>query len=154
MSSVKIEKYIYAEKGAKDGLSKSILETLVKVHAKAVALCPVRQINGGQLKNSLMIVTSEGDEFFNTSGESEKAPANHKITLRAGESFGYVGTNSDHWYPEFGTRFQVAQPFLRPAGEIAKGASAKETMAKYCRKEMLNEFAKRKMQIIIKEING
>lgn len=148
MSSIRLEKYLYAEKGAAGGLSKSILETLVKVHGQAVALCPVDK---GQLRNSLMIVTNEKDDLFNSVG-GDVARSSDKITLRAKFGEGYVGTNSDHWYPEFGTRYQIAQPFLRPAGEIAKGASAKSTMAKYSRDEMLKEFAKRKVQITVKEI--
>ena len=36
-------------------------------------------------------------------------------TLRAGQH-GYVVTGTDHWiFPEFGTRFQAAQPYIRPA---------------------------------------
>lgn len=36
-------------------------------------------------------------------------------TLQAGQH-GYVVTGTDHWiFPEFGTRYQAAQPYIRPA---------------------------------------
>jgi len=152
MSSVTVEKYVYAQKGALNGLNQSILETLIKVHAQAVALCPVAQDSGGQLKNSLMIVTEKGEQGFNTSGD-EAAPSTHKLTVKSPVNGGYVGTNSDHWYPEFGTRFQVAQPFLRPAGEGVKNGNMSPAVAKYCKIEMQKEFLKRKMERRIMEIN-
>jgi len=52
MSSVTLEKYLYAQKGGKEGLQKTMLETLVKVHAQTVALCPVDK---GQRANSYSV---------------------------------------------------------------------------------------------------
>jgi len=141
MSSVTLEKYVYAEKGALRGLNGSILETLIKVHAQAVALSPS---DLGQLRNSLMVKTNETEKGFN-SADDTPAPSEHKLSVKPKNGEGFVGTNSDHWYPEFGTRLQVAQPFLRPAGELAKGSSVKSVVSKYCQKAMLEEFAKRKV---------
>jgi len=149
MSSVILEKYVYAQKGALQGLNQSILETLIKVHAAAVTL---QQPDKGQLRNSLMIVTERGEQGFNSS-DGEPAPSSHKISLKPPITGGYVGTNSDHWYPEFGTRFQIAQPFLRPAGEGVKSGNMKSIVARYCRNEMQKEFLKRKMERRIMEIN-
>jgi len=142
MSSVTLEKYLFAEKGSTEGLSKTILESLIKVHAKTVALCPVDK---GQLKNSYMITLDSKEQLFN-SLPGDKAPADQKISLRSDKTIGYVGTNSDHWYPEFGTRYQVAQPHLRPAGEIVKGSSFKSVASKYCKEEMIKEFKRKRIE--------
>lgn len=151
MSSVTLEKYLFAQKGSKEGMKKSILETLLLVHGRTVADCPVAEDNGGQLRNSYMISYDNKEQGFN-SQSGEQAPAWQKLTVRSSEMVGYVGTNSDHWYPEFGTRNQVAQPHLRPAIMIAKGSSAKAVMATYCREKMLSEFKQRRFEYIFKEI--
>ena len=139
--SVTVIKNVFAEEGAKKGAKRSILETCIKVHAQATALAPV---DFGQLKNSLMYTVADKEAGFNSQG-GESAPSSQKITSRPKELEGYVGTNSDHWYPEFGTRYQVAQPFLRPAGEIVAGSNPGEVVKKYCREAMLAEYAKRKV---------
>lgn len=140
----KIEYYRKDTKGVAElGAAEAILQTLIKVHAQAVALCPV---DYGQLKNSIMFTFEDAGLKFNENGGSEKAPSDQKISTPVKRLTGYVGTNSDHWYPEFGTRYQVAQPFLRPAGEIAKGAEASKVAAKYCREKMVHEFNQRKYE--------
>lgn len=143
-SSVEITKYTFAEKGAREGTLAGILGLAYRVHAAAVALCPVDE---GQLKNSLMVKTDKEEELFNSAG-GESAPADHKLTEKPGPDTVIVGTNSDHWYPEFGTRYQVAQPFLRPAGEMAKGASAASVMRKYGREAMEAEYKRRRVSKI------
>lgn len=141
-SEVKITQNIFAKKGAEQGARKSIVETMVKVHAQAVALCPV---DLGQLRNSLMWEIKGEEGGFNTVGGS---PADKKLTTNPEKLVGYVGTNSDHWYPEFGTRNQVAQPFLRPAGDAVRGASAKEIGIKYGREAMEEAFRRKKVRKI------
>lgn len=129
---------------ATKGAMQSILATCAKVHSDAVALCPV---DLGQLRSSIMFTVDGQETGFNSQG-GQTAPDSQQISLRSTEIVGYVGTNSDHWYPEFGTRFQVAQPFLRPAGEMAKGGSADQVATRYCRKTMLDEFNRRGMKKI------
>jgi hypothetical protein len=148
MSTIKVEKYLYAQKGAKEGLKKVMLETLVMVHAQTVALCPVQY---GQLKNSYMVVF-DGKEIGFNSSSGESAPADQKLTVKSAELLGYVGTNSDHWYPEFGTRNQIAQPHIRPAVMIAKGSGTQAAMGKYCRSKMEEEFRQRKYEYIFREV--
>lgn len=126
---------------ASAGAEAALLSALATIHAEAVSLCPVARINGGQLRNSIMWKTHDEDGGLNSQGGES---ADNTLNLNPREGEGYVGTGSDHWYPEFGTRYQIAQPFMRPAGEKYKGSSAKQVAAKYCRDKMLNEFMKRK----------
>lgn len=125
---------------SQDGVAAAILSAVSFVQAAAADLCPVQY---GQLRNSIMFKVGDEEGGFNESG-GEQAPSSHKIDAKTSKTVGVVGTGSDHWYPEFGTKFQVAQPFLRPAGEIAKGSSAKSVAAKYCRDKMVQEFKQRK----------
>ena len=143
-SSVEIVKYTFAEKGAREGTLAGLMALGYRVHAKAVALCPVDE---GQLRNSLMVKSDKEEALFNTAG-GEAAPVDHKLTEKPEQDTVIVGTNSDHWYPEFGTRSQVAQPFLRPAGEMAKGASAASIMKKYGRESMEAEYKRRRVSKI------
>lgn len=128
-------------KGAKDGISKSIESTCAAIAGQAVAMCPV---DLGQLRNSIMWKTKEEADGFNKSGD-KLAPDNQKLSLEPKDGEGYVGTNSDHWIIEFGTVKQVAQPFLRPAGEWAKGGSTAAIVAKYCREAMEKELKQRQL---------
>jgi HK97 gp10 family phage protein len=169
-SIVEITYNRFAEKGAELAMKQVIAVTCVRIHGQAVALCPV---DYGQLANSLMWKTSWEQDGFNTGASnsqnkggtapggsvrkgsgSEPAPGSHKISKRPRGLMGYVGTNSDHWYPEFGTRYQRAQPFMRPAKEVVEGGNAKTIAKKYGAEAMAAEFMKRKIERRIQKING
>jgi len=144
--SVTLEKYVYANTGAQKGTRAGVLELLLKVRGQAVALCPVDK---GQLRNSHMVKI--GNEKYGFNSESgEKAPSDQQLTTTLKDDDevieGAVGTGSDHWYPEFGTRYQVAQPHLRPAAEVATGSKGAEVMKKYCRDEMVKAFKQKKYE--------
>lgn len=152
--SVEIVKNIFAKKGAKETAKGSILKTCEKVVAYAKALCP---IDFGQLANSISYTTVNKNGGFNdgtVSGTNNKgagtgdlqAPDNHKLTLIPNNETGYAGTNSDHWYTEFGTRYMAAQPFLRPSKEIAQGAALKRIVKLFGQAAMQKEFRKRKVK--------
>lgn len=142
-TTVKITYNDFAASGANKGAYQNILATCAKIHAQAVSFCPVDE---GQLKNSLMFKVEDKSEGFNSQG-GETAPADQEISLKPKELEGYIGTNSDHWYPEFGTRYQVAQPFLRPAGEaVMKGSDLQNIVKKYGREAMEEEYKRRKVK--------
>jgi hypothetical protein len=123
---------------ANAGAEAALLSALATIHADTVPNCANDK---GQLRNSYMWKTHNEEGGLNSQpGEN----ADHVLDINPREGEGYVGTGSDHWYSEFGTRYQIAQPALRPAGEKYKGSSAKQVAAKYCRDKMLNEFMKRK----------
>lgn len=114
--SVKITRYIFEINGALNGAGESASQTALKVAAQAKAFCPRKF---GQLTNSIMIKKANNNTaLFNDGSGDQLAPAKHKISITPEKGSVFVGTNSDHWYPEFGTRYQAAQPFLRPAIDI------------------------------------
>ena len=140
---VKITINEFASEGALKGIQKSMKETLIKVAAQAKSLAPV---DLGQLKNSIMWDFNKEEGALNDSG-GEKT--NAKLTLATGKLVGYVGTNLEYAvYQEFGTRNLIAQPYLRPAGESAKGVTAKAIGEKYGREAMEEEFKRRKVKKI------
>ena len=159
---VEITSNEFAEKGVSVGMRKMITVALTKIAAQAKALCPV---DYGQLRNSISYKLEEKTALFNQggagtsaikrvgTGRSGSAPSEHMISLDTpifgiGKTiYGYVGTNSDHWYPEFGTRWMAAQPFLRPAKElIMDGGKAAAIGKKYGTEAMAAEFQKRKIE--------
>lgn len=143
-SVVKITRNDFAVSGGELGIKQGIIGAATRIRGQAVALCPV---DFGQLRNSIMWITAEEDGGFN-SQPGEKAPASHKLTPPTQQNVALVGTGSDHWYPEFGTRFQIAQPFLRPAMELTvKSGEAAEIAVKYGREAMEEEFRKRKTRV-------
>lgn len=142
---VRIIKNLFARKGAEEGAKKVVLESCIKIRANAVRLCPEDK---GQLKNSIMYKTRETDGGFNEAGGEQLAPENHRLEVNPSGIEGYVGTNSDHWYPEFETRYRPANPFLRPAFDLFKGASAQEVAKKWGPEEMARQFAKRKKRVV------
>ena len=141
-SQITITKNEFAIEGGEETVRKLITQTGIQVHAQAVTLCPVDK---GQLRNSLMWKTSWSDGGFNSQG-GDSATTDSRLDVQPKKDEGYVGTNSDHWYPEFGTRHQVAQPFLRPAAEIVQGSKAADIAKKYGKEAMKEEFAQRKVK--------
>jgi HK97 gp10 family phage protein len=141
-SEVIINENTFALEGGEEGLKKAILETAIKVHANAVPNAPA---DTGALRNSIMWRTPwDGDGGFNTQPK-EKAPNSAKLEIRPQGLEGIVGTNLNYAvYQEFGTRYQRAQPFLRPAGDAVRGATAAEIGKKWGRAAMEEEFKQRK----------
>jgi len=149
-ASVKITKNVFAELGAKAGNKAGVTANCAALNSQAKALCPIKY---GQLRNSLMyqVFTSSGkgeEEGFNDSSK-KPAPSEHKlnvpVSVRPGKVTGIQGTNSDHWYIEFGTRNMSAKPFERPAKEITlDGGKALAVAAKYQKDEMINAYRKKK----------
>ncbi len=126
----------------KKATEQMMLEKAIKAVAQAKALAPV---DYGQLRNSLSVATIDSNYMLNDS-EGEKADAINTEGLKEGEY--YIGSNSDHTiFQEYGTIYQPAQPFLRPAVELEiKHKSALATQVKYSRKLMKAELKYRKIK--------
>lgn len=85
--------------GSDEAIEKTIEIACIKAMNKASALAPV---DSGRLRSSISYKTSESSQ-----GDLSINPKKHE---------GYVGTNVKYArYVEYGTRRQVAQPYLRPA---------------------------------------
>lgn len=140
MSEVIVETFDFAKKGAENGGRKSGFELGLQIHANAVAAAPV---DFGALRNSLMVVSNEREAGFN-SQPGESAPSSAKVDVNLKENEVAVGTNIDYaTYQEFGTRNMPAQPFLRPAGLVVRGATAQEIFKKFGKAAMDNSFRER-----------
>jgi HK97 gp10 family phage protein len=139
-SSLKITYNDFAPAGAELGAEKGIVITGEALRAQAVELAPVKL---GELKNSLMYKTSKTDGGFNQGGGDKQATT--KLDVKPKPLEGFVGTAVEHGtYQEFGTRYMPAQPFLRPAADLIKGASLTSVVAEFGQKAMEEEFKKRK----------
>ncbi len=95
--------YLYGKplEGTDEAVEKTIEIACIKAMNRAAALSPV---DSGLLRNSIGYKT-------NTSQSSDG-----KLSISPKKHEGYVGTNVEYArYVEYGTRRQVAQPFLRPA---------------------------------------
>jgi len=139
--SVEVTRNIFAIEGAFQGLKDSAYGVALQIGVQAKELSPV---DFGQLRNSIMVKSVDKDDLFNDSPSEEKE--NKKVTTRTTGPDAVVGTNSDHWYPEFGTRYQRAQPFMRPAAEVVIGKDAGAVAKKYGKEAMQKEFLKRKVE--------
>lgn len=120
---------------------KSMQGLCMSLVALGKQLCPVDQ---GPLRNTVM---AEGNtpaghfEMGFNESPKEKATEDQKLDMPVGKNMAVFGSGSDHWYPEFGTRFQQAQPFLRPAMELLVGkGEAARIVAKYNAEEMARQF--------------
>jgi hypothetical protein len=142
---VRITKNLFALEGAQEGTKKVILESCIKIRTLAL---PLMAVDKGQYKNSAMYKTREVDGGFNEAGGTELAPESHRLEVQPAGIEGYVGTNSDHWFSEFGTRYQAPQPAWRPAKELFQGATAQEIGIKYGKEEMARQFARRKKRVV------
>ena len=95
--------------------SKSAFEIGLIVQAQAKALTPVLS---GRLRGSITTQADTGE------GTNVDAPAtsSDQITAPSQQGEVLVGTAVDYGpYVEFGTRGSNAQPFLRPALDLARG---------------------------------
>lgn len=140
----------FAPAGAEEALKAVIVATAVEVRANAVFYAPVDE---GRLINSLMWRTSwDRDAFgfpreggFNEAGGSERATTPLSALRSSGAPEGVVGTAVEYGlYQEFGTRFMPAQPFLRPAADAVRGASAAAIAQRWGNAAMDREFKARK----------
>lgn len=137
-SSVSITRNGNPAKGGEEGALKAVIETCNIIINNAKALAPV---NRGRLRNSLMYRVNSGtigEEGFNNGG-GERANDREKVSLTpVKKATGFAGTNVFYGvYQEFGTRHHAPQPYLRPAGAIARGQSTTEVIKKIQQEEML-----------------
>ena len=95
---------------------RSTFEIGLAVQAAAKALCPVKL---GRLRGSITTqARSEGTEPETVKGSK----ASDKIAAPSDDLETYVGTGVEYGpYIEFGTVRSDAQPFLRPALDLAQG---------------------------------
>ena len=109
--------------------------------SQAKALAPVEY---GELRNSLSASSTSKTVLLNNQA-GDKAQALDTSGLKDDEV--YVGSNSDHTiFQEYGTRYMVAQPFIRPAKEsVIDGKKASQIIVDYNLKEMKQELKKRKV---------
>jgi len=149
MTSVIITENDFAKAGAESGIRAAIVQTMVNVRGQAVALAPVDK---GQLRNSIMWRKGWESDVFNFSregglneaGGGEQATA--KIGIQPSGNEGVVGTGLEYaTYQEFGTRFMPAQPYMRPAADAVRGASASQIAKKWGKDAMAREFKRRKV---------
>jgi HK97 gp10 family phage protein len=141
MSSVKVTINGDPIKGNTAGTIKSIITVATYVVNNAKALAPV---DLGRLRNSIMYKLFDGSAhlFNNEDGGAdygEPAEEREKISLNPeNETTAYAGTNAEYAvYQEFGTKFMAPQPYMRPAGLLARGVPADVV-----KREMNNEMAK------------
>ncbi len=93
---------------------KTAFETGLVVEGQAKALAPVKE---GRLRGS--ITTQAADRGTNVEG---KAEGSDKISAPQDPQEVFVGTAVDYApFVEFGTVHQSAQPYLRPALDLAQG---------------------------------
>ncbi len=137
--SVEIIKYGDTSSMIEKGNAKSILATAIAVASQAKALAPV---DLGSLRNSIGYEVDGKSGGYNQSGGERADPM--KTSPKKGE--GQVGTSSDHAiFQEFGTKFQVAQPFLRPAGlAIGRDRATATKVVKAYQEVAKQEFTERK----------
>jgi HK97 gp10 family phage protein len=93
-------------------MNKSVYEIGVVIQGQAIALTPV---DTGRLRNSIVTRTLTKDN-----GKAERKE--DEISKPTKENVARVGTNVEYAeYIEYGTRYQTAQPYLRPAFDLAQG---------------------------------
>jgi HK97 gp10 family phage protein len=96
-------------------IGKSVLETGIIVEGQAKLLAPV---DTGRLAGSIITKVADG------AGTRVEAPAtiDDEIKAPTKKNMAYVGTALEYApYVEFGTVRMSAQPFLRPALDLARG---------------------------------
>jgi HK97 gp10 family phage protein len=96
-------------------VDKSAFEIGIIVEGQAKALTPIKS---GRLAGSITVQAASGE------GTGPQAPAGSSDVIQAPQEEGevYVGTAVEYApYVEFGTIRMNAQPFLRPALDLAKG---------------------------------
>ena len=95
-------------------IGRSVLETALSVQSQARALCPV---DTGRLSASIVVQMKGYDLRI-----PRKATGADIIEPPTEDNVAYVGTAVFYGpYVEFGTIRSGAQPFLRPAADLAQG---------------------------------
>jgi HK97 gp10 family phage protein len=121
--SVIFRKFGNIAKGSDIGTIRGVLDTAIILTAQAKALAPVDK---GQLKNSI---------GYNAGGRDTASPALE--TQPKSKKQAVVGSNLEYAvYQEFGTKYQPAQPYLRPAAAIVKGQPAEKVIKDAMDKEL------------------
>lgn len=137
----------FAREGAEQAMKAAIVQTAIAIEGQATALAPSDK---GALRNSIMwekgwssdVFGFPNDGGFNTNGSTAQATSriNGANGLEA-----IVGTAIEYGvYQEFGTRFQKAQPFLRPAAERVRGVDAGTIARRWGKEAMEREFRNRR----------
>lgn len=148
-SRVTVERLGNPALAAVRGNARSLESITIAMVALAKDLVPR---DTGELQNTIMGVTGglvggyPSKQFGFNESSGKKAPEDQRLSIQPPQNTAIVGTGSDHWYPEFGTRKQVAQPFLRPAIAYFRGGNALQLVAKFCRAEMEQQFKAGKRQ--------
>jgi len=134
-------KAVNLNKVVDDVTDRTVLKLGLDHTSRAKALAPVDE---GQLRNSLSTVDSSRRTQNLNRNSGEKAEPLDASGLKKGEI--YSGSSSDHAiFPEYGTRYMVAQPYIRPAAEMTfTGANGADVMKKYNSKAMASELKMRK----------
>jgi len=95
---------------------KSVFEAGVSIQGQAVALAPR---DTSRLAGSIIVKTKDDENLNRFSGNAKTEDI---ISNPIEENVAHVGTNLSYSvYQEFGTRKMIAQPFLRPAFDLAQG---------------------------------
>ncbi len=117
----------------RDASEKMVLEMAIKLANQAKLLAPV---DLGQLRNSISVATKSQTGIELNKHGGEQAPPLKQDGLKGPDA--YVGSNVEHAvHQEYGTMYQKAQPFLRPAKELVMdGATAQQVMEKWSNEEM------------------
>jgi len=128
----------------KNVTSKSNLALGAELVAQAKLLAPV---DTGQLRNSLSATSPKRENLLLNDSEGEKGKPLDVSGIQKDEVF--AGTSSDHAiFQEFGTKYQPAQPFLRPAEEIViQKKELADIFTRFSRQAMTNELQLRKITL-------
>lgn len=144
MAEVTITVNEFAPNGGEEGLKAAIVTTLVRIHAEATVRAPV---DTSQLRTSLMWKKGWTNDAFNFPNQA--GGGNERQIDKPSGLEGVVGTAVTHGiYQEFGTRKMKAQPYLRPAVDAVRGASASEIARQWGPEAMEREFKRRKRTIV------
>ena len=127
----------------KNVTSKSNLALGAELVAQAKLLAPV---DTGQLRNSLSATSPKRENLLLNDSEGEKGKPLDVSGIQKDEVF---RTSSDHAvFQEFGTKYQPAQPFLRPAEEIViQKKELADIFTRFSRQAMTNELQLRKITL-------
>lgn len=147
-SEVTVEFNEFASAGARSAIQGASVATAVRLRSEAVDLAPA---DTGELKNSLMWRKGWGLDVFRLppQGGFNEAGGGQQATQRIDEPRNsdevVVGTAIEYGvYQEFGTRYMPAQPYLRPAADVIRGATAAEIAKRWGNEAMDREFRQRR----------
>jgi|GEM_PF-2001458 len=106
------------------GVQGGNLAFCINVVKEAKPLAPKKE---GQLRNSIQYVTGDGKRGGENSEEGKGSPGSITTPLKPDQAaFGATALHAV--FQEFGTRFLLPQPYLRPAIALAKGTDFNEVI--------------------------